>query len=118
MGHHVPAASGAWQYFYLYLIEDIYSCKAVGWEVYQQKSGELAAGLLQHGQWSANESGDHAAKDVPFVIGRKNWLFSDTPKGATASAQLYSVVETAKANGQEPCVAAPRTGTTAAGVLG
>lgn len=38
----------------------------------------------------------------PFVIGRKNWLFNDTPKGATASAQLYSLVETAKANGQEP----------------
>ena len=38
----------------------------------------------------------------PFVIGRKNWLLSDTPKGATASAQLYSLVETAKANGQEP----------------
>ncbi|MGH8436586.1 MAG: IS66 family transposase [Pseudomonas sp.] len=38
----------------------------------------------------------------PFVIGRKAWLFSDTPKGATASAQLYSLVETAKANGQEP----------------
>jgi hypothetical protein len=38
----------------------------------------------------------------PLVIGRKNWLFSDTPKGATASAQLYSLVETAKANGQEP----------------
>ncbi|WP_165665855.1 IS66 family transposase, partial [Metapseudomonas otitidis] len=38
----------------------------------------------------------------PFVIGRKNWLFSDTPKGATASAQLYSLLETAKANGQEP----------------
>lgn len=38
----------------------------------------------------------------PFVIGRKNWLFSDTPKGATASAQLCSLVETAKANGQEP----------------
>ena len=38
----------------------------------------------------------------PFVIGRKNWLFSDTPKGATASAQLYSLVETAKANGREP----------------
>jgi hypothetical protein len=29
-------------------------------------------------------------------------LFSDTPKGATASAQIYSLVETAKANGQEP----------------
>ena len=38
----------------------------------------------------------------PFVIGRKNWLFSDTPKGATASAQIYSLVETAKVNGQEP----------------
>lgn len=38
----------------------------------------------------------------PFVIGRKNWMFSDTPKGATASAQIYSLVETAKANGQEP----------------
>ena len=34
---------------------------------------------------------------------RKNWLFSDTPKGATASAQLYSLVETAKTNDQEPC---------------
>lgn len=38
----------------------------------------------------------------PFMIGRKNWLFSDTPNGATASARLYSLVETAKANGQEP----------------
>jgi transposase len=38
----------------------------------------------------------------PFVIGRKNWLFHDTPKGATASARLYSLIETAKANGHEP----------------
>lgn len=35
----------------------------------------------------------------PFVIGRKNWLFSQTPKGASASADMYSLVETAKANG-------------------
>jgi transposase len=35
------------------------------------------------------------------VIG-KNWLFSYTPKGAMASAQLYSLVETAKANDLEP----------------
>ena len=35
----------------------------------------------------------------PFTIGRKNWLFSDTPKGASASAAVYSIVETAKANG-------------------
>ena len=38
----------------------------------------------------------------PFVIGRKNWLFSDTPNGAKASAMLYSIIETAKANGLEP----------------
>jgi transposase len=38
----------------------------------------------------------------PFVIGRKNWLFSDTPKGAWASATIYSLVETARANGHEP----------------
>ncbi len=34
----------------------------------------------------------------PFTVGRKNWLFSDTPKGASASAAVYSIVETAKAN--------------------
>ncbi len=38
----------------------------------------------------------------PFVIGRKAWLFSDTPAGANASAIIYSMVETAKANGLDP----------------
>ncbi len=38
----------------------------------------------------------------PFVIGRRNWLFADTPKGAAASANPYSLIETAKANGVEP----------------
>lgn len=38
----------------------------------------------------------------PFVIGRKGWLFSDTVNGATASARLYSLIETCKANGVEP----------------
>jgi len=38
----------------------------------------------------------------PFVIGRKAWLFADTPHGAKASAVLYSLVETAKACGVEP----------------
>ncbi len=38
----------------------------------------------------------------PFVIGRRGWLFADTPRGATASARLYTLVETAKANGVEP----------------
>jgi len=38
----------------------------------------------------------------PFTIGRKNWMFSDTPKGAHASAMIFSIVETAKANDLEP----------------
>ena len=38
----------------------------------------------------------------PFVVGRKNWLFADTVRGAEASANLYSLIETAKANGLEP----------------
>ena len=38
-----------------------------------------------------------------FVIGRENWLFCDTVAGANASAGLYSLIETAEANGIEPC---------------
>lgn len=38
----------------------------------------------------------------PFVVGRKAWLFSDTQAGARASALIYSLVETAKANRIEP----------------
>ena len=38
----------------------------------------------------------------PFAIGRKNWLFSASVNGAKASANLYSLIETAKANGLEP----------------
>ena len=38
----------------------------------------------------------------PFVLGRKAWLFADTPAGADASARIYSLIETAKANGLEP----------------
>jgi len=38
----------------------------------------------------------------PFVIGRKNWLFANTPSGAQTSAIIYSIVETAKENGINP----------------
>ena len=38
----------------------------------------------------------------PFVVGRKNWLFSGTQEGAEASALLYSLIETAKVNKLEP----------------
>ena len=38
----------------------------------------------------------------PLVVGRKNWLFSDTPAGADASMKIYSMIETAKANDLDP----------------
>ena len=48
-------------------------------------------------------SNNRAERSIkPFVIGRKNWLFCNTPKGARASAIIYSIVETAKENGLNP----------------
>jgi hypothetical protein len=38
----------------------------------------------------------------PFCVGRRNWLFYDTVRGAEAGANLYSLIETAKAQGLEP----------------
>jgi len=38
----------------------------------------------------------------PFTVGRKNWLFMGSPEGAKASAAIYSLIETAKANGVHP----------------
>lgn len=45
----------------------------------------------------SNNADENAIR--PFVVGRKNWLFSNTPNGANASAKVYSIVETAKLNG-------------------
>lgn len=47
-----------------------------------------------------NNCGERSIKS--FVIGRKNWLFANTPRGAKASAAIYSVIETAKENGLNP----------------
>lgn len=48
-------------------------------------------------------SNNRAERSIkPFVIGRKNWLFSNTPKGAEASAVIYSLIETAKENDLNP----------------
>jgi transposase len=60
----------------------------------------LCAFLLDGRLEISNNRGERAIK--PFVIGRKNFLFSNTPKGATASAIIYSVIETAKANELSP----------------
>ena len=48
-------------------------------------------------------SNNRAERSIkPFVIGRKNWIFCNTPKGARASAIIYSIVETAKENRLNP----------------
>jgi len=48
-------------------------------------------------------SNNRAERSIkPFVIGRKNWLFCNTPSGAKSSALIYSIVETAKENGLIP----------------
>ena len=48
-------------------------------------------------------SNNRAERSIkPFVIGRKNFLFANTPRGATASAVMFSIVETAKENGLNP----------------
>jgi hypothetical protein len=39
----------------------------------------------------------------PFAVGRRNRLFADTARGARASATCYRLIETAKADGLEPC---------------
>ena len=50
----------------------------------------------------SNNRAERAIK--PFVIGRKNWLFSTSTCGAKASATIYSLIETAKENGLNPLV--------------
>ncbi len=56
---------------------------------------------IENGSWPiSNNPCENAIR--PFVVGRKGWLFSDTVAGAQASANLYSLVETCKANGVEP----------------
>lgn len=47
-----------------------------------------------------NNAAENAIR--PFAVGRKNWLFAGSPSGARSSANLYSLVETAKANALEP----------------
>ena len=57
--------------------------------------------FLKHGEVDyTNNIAENAIR--PFVVGRKNWLFCDTAKGAESSAIVYTMVETAKANGLEP----------------
>lgn len=65
---------------------------------YAQNQKPFMENYLLDGRCSlSNNAAENAIR--PFVTGRKNWLFADTPKGAAASAAVYSQIETAKANG-------------------
>ena len=58
-------------------------------------------GYLEDGRHPIdNNPAENAVR--PFTIGRKNWLFSQSQAGACASANLYSLIETAKMNGLNP----------------
>lgn len=64
---------------------------------YAQNRKDTLMTYLEDGHCSlSNNLSENAIR--PFTVGRKNWLFSATPKGATASALVYTMVEMAKAN--------------------
>jgi len=69
--------------------------------VYMQNQREYLERYLEDGRLEiSNNRAERSIK--PFVIGRKNWLFANTPRGAKASAILYSIIETAKENKLNP----------------
>ena len=68
---------------------------------YAQNQRDDLNAFMSHGEVEiSNNLAENAIR--PFVVGRKAWLFCDTPKGADSSAIVYTLVETAKANGIEP----------------
>ena len=63
----------------------------------QNRRSDLTT-YLEDGRCSfSNNLSENAIR--PFTVGRKNWLFCDTPDGAQASAMVYTMIEMAKANG-------------------
>ena len=65
--------------------------------MYAQNQKAHLYAFLEHGELEiSNNQVKNAIR--PFVVGRKGWLFADTPQGAEASAIIYSLMETAKAN--------------------
>lgn len=65
--------------------------------VYLSNQWDRLSGYIDHGEHPIdNNAAERAIR--PFTVGRKNWLFSKSQAGAKASANLYSLIETAKAN--------------------
>ena len=72
--------------------------KAVNYALEQQKW--LMNFYLDGRTELSNNTAENAIR--PFTLGRKNWMFCNTVKGASSSAIIYSIIETAKANGLKP----------------
>jgi len=69
---------------------------------YMLNQWEYLIGYCEDGKLNiSNALAENAIR--PFAVGRRAWLFADTPQGARASATCYSLVETARANNLEPC---------------
>jgi hypothetical protein len=64
---------------------------------YSLNQWEKLTAFLEDGRLELDNRSERSIK--PFVIGRKNWLFANTPRGAKASATIYSVIETARKTG-------------------
>ena len=64
---------------------------------YAQNQKETSMTYLEDGHCSlSNNLSENSIR--PFTVGRKNWLFSDTPQGAESSSLVYTMVEMAKGN--------------------
>ena len=78
--------------------KDSLTAKAI---TYTLNQWDYLIGYLDDGRLTiSNALAENAIR--PFAVGRRNWLFADTSRGAKASATMYSLIETAKANGLEP----------------
>lgn len=72
--------------------------KAIGYAINQE---ELLKRFLEDGNIPIdNGAAERAIRS--FSVGRVNWLFADTPLGAEVNSMMYTIVETAKANGANP----------------
>ena len=68
---------------------------------YLQNQWHYLIGYLDDGAYPIdNNLAENAIR--PFAVGRKNWLFANSQAGAKASANLYSLIQTAKANKLNP----------------
>lgn len=91
-----PVLTGFWSWFES--LSPKKNTKLDRAKTYIQNRRDYLEVYLEDGRCSfSNNLSENAIR--PFTVGRKNWLFSDTQAGAESSAVMYSIIETAKANG-------------------